>query len=187
MHDAQNIDDSMIYPIEKVIMHPHWTAYENYDIQDMAIYQTSRPIQFSDKVVPICLPTSPKDYSGMKVMTAGWGLTSEGGKTSRLLQETRLKVLEEEECKENDQIGKLFKPDSMMCTFAPGTDACQGDSGGPLFIQTAANRYEQIGVTSFGIGCAKNLPAVYTKVSTSLEWIHSVINKADTCQDSELS
>lgn len=60
-----------------------------------------------------------------------------------------------------------------------------GDSGGALFLQTSANRYEQIGVTSFGIGCGKDLPAVYTKVSTSLDWIRNVIKNSDTCQDSE--
>lgn len=111
----------------------------------------------------------------------------EGGHGSQLLLEARIKVIDEEECKSDATIGGLFSPDSMLCAFAPGKDGCQGDSGGPLFLQTGTNRYEQIGVTSFGIGCGNDLPAVYTKVSTSLDWIRSVISKADTCQDSEAS
>lgn len=94
-------------------------------------------------------------------------------------------MITEEECRKDAQVGKLFTPNSMLCAFAPSKDACQGDSGGPLFLQTGSNRFEQIGVTSFGIGCGKDLPAIYTKVSTSLDWIRSVISKADTCQDSE--
>lgn len=66
MHDALEIDDSMIYKIDKVIMHPDWEALDSYDKQDMAIYRTSKPIQFSEHVVPVCLPSSPKDYTGSK-------------------------------------------------------------------------------------------------------------------------
>ncbi|XP_063706283.1 trypsin-1-like [Culicoides brevitarsis] len=166
-------------------MHPDWEALDSYDKQDMAIYRTSTPIKFNENVLPVCLPTSPKDYSGSKAIIAGWGLTIEGGKSSQLLQEARIKVITEDECKVDTTVGSLYSPDSMLCAFAPSKDACQGDSGGPLFLQTGANRYEQIGVTSFGIGCGKDLPAIYTKVSTSLEWIHSVIKNADTCQDAD--
>lgn len=194
----------MIYKIDKVIMHPDWEALDSYDKQDMAIYRTTEPIKFSENVVPICLPSSPKEYSGTKgaqlsfkgtldslklflAIIAGWGLTLEGGKSAQLLQEARIKVIDEEECKTDETIGALFSPNSMLCAFAPSKDACQGDSGGPLFLQTGTNRYEQIGVTSFGIGCGKDLPAIYTKVSTSLDWIHSVIDNADRCKDPEAS
>jgi secreted trypsin-like serine protease len=41
-----------------------------------------------------------------------------------------------------------------MFQFA-GKDTCQGDSGGPM-VSLAANglNYEQIGITSWGYGCA---------------------------------
>lgn len=66
LHDAHKIDDNMIYKIDKVIMHPDWEALDSYDKQDMAIYRTAEPIKFSENVVPICLPSSPKEYSGTK-------------------------------------------------------------------------------------------------------------------------
>ncbi len=48
-----------------------------------------------------------------------------------------------------------------------------GDSGGPLNWQDpATGRVYMIGITSFGIGCAKpDVPGVYTKVTNYLDWI----------------
>ncbi len=46
----------------------------------------------------------------------------------------------------------------MLCAgiTAGGKDACQGDSGGPLSysVPTLEDRHHQIGVVSFGQGCA---------------------------------
>lgn len=44
-----------------------------------------------------------------------------------------------------------------------------------------------LGVISFGIGCGEPIPAVYTKVSTSLLWIRKIIemDDADVCSDTE--
>ena len=49
----------------------------------------------------------------------------------------------------------------MLCAglAAGGRDACQGDSGGPLFVSDAAGRHVQVGVVSWGSGCA--LPNAY--------------------------
>ena len=63
----------------------------------------------------------------------------------------------------------------MICAATPDFDAdtCQGDSGGPM-IGLSANglNYEQIGITSWGYGCADpNYAGVYTRVTTYLGWI----------------
>ncbi len=46
----------------------------------------------------------------------------------------------------------------MLCAgiTAGGKDACQGDSGGPLSysVTSLGDRHQQIGVVSFGQGCA---------------------------------
>lgn len=53
-------------------------------------------------------------------------------------------------------------------------DTCQGDSGGPLQI-IEDDKFQLVGVTSFGNGCGSNTPSVYTRVARYIEWIESVV------------
>ena len=40
-----------------------------------------------------------------------------------------------------------------ICAADTGKDSCQGDSGGPLTVAPHSQHF-QVGITSFGIGCA---------------------------------
>jgi len=59
-----------------------------------------------------------------------------------------------------------------ICAAGNATDACQGDSGGPLVRLGTST---QVGITSWGIGCNRNLPAVYTNLSLYTQWIDDSI------------
>ena len=55
-------------------------------------------------------------------------------------------------------------------------DTCQGDSGGPMFVEDSGV-YRQIGITSYGLGCAaRRFPGVYTEVNA--EPIYDFITQA---------
>lgn len=57
-----------------------------------------------------------------------------------------------------------------------GKDSCQGDSGGPMVIFDHQNEPVQVGVVSWGHGCARpNKYGVYSKVSHVYEWIMKTI------------
>ncbi|MBY9067270.1 trypsin-like serine protease [Hyphomonas sp. WL0036] len=67
--------------------------------------------------------------------------------------------------------------DAQICAGQPRgvADACSGDSGGPLVKLNMNACPYQIGIVSWGIGCARaNSPGVYTKVSAYAGWIAAV-------------
>jgi secreted trypsin-like serine protease len=65
---------------------------------------------------------------------------------------------------------------SNICASSPRVrDACQGDSGGPLLMRDAASLV-QVGIVSFGYGCAvPGFAGVYTKVTAFSDWISGQI------------
>lgn len=60
-----------------------------------------------------------------------------------------------------------------------GSDTCQGDSGGPLFMLSPGGRGVQVGVVSWGRGCAQpGLYGVYAAVGTYEEFIRRTVPSA---------
>ncbi len=65
----------------------------------------------------------------------------------------------------------------QICAGRGVTDTCTGDSGGPMMAPDRSGRWNVLGVTSFGVECARrDFPGVYTRVSEFLAWIRSITN-----------
>jgi len=150
--------------VTKFIVHPSYVSSTNDN--DIALLKLNSPItNVKLASLPVaatsCAPAST--YAGQSAVISGWGTTSSGGSISQNLLKATVTVLDNAACKL--QYSTLTS--NMICAAAPGKDTCQGDSGGPMMVGGV-----QVGITSFGNGCAlPNFAGVYTRVTQYVSWI----------------
>ncbi|XP_068212683.1 serine protease 33-like [Palaemon carinicauda] len=131
------------------------------------------PVNLTDRVKPVCLPDSSKNYSGSVAVTTGWGSVSEGGPSSSVLNEVEVVILTREEC-DSYYPGRIL--DRMICAGYPegGKDRCTGDTGGPLVVRDDDGRWVLLGLASWGDGCGQpNAPGVYFNILTMADGLLS--------------
>ncbi|MET8353154.1 MULTISPECIES: serine protease [unclassified Micromonospora] len=105
-------------------------------------------------------------YDSGTFTVAGWGAAREGGSQQRYLLKATVPFVSDSTC--NSYYGGDIIPAQEICAgyASGGVDTCQGDSGGPMFRRDASNAWVQVGIVSWGNGCARpNYPGVYTQVS----------------------
>lgn len=98
-------------------------------------------------------------------------------RVSNILQEVEVNAIPHEICNGDEMYRGHIDKESMLCAGVKegGKDACYGDSGGPL-IMRQGDDFIQVGVVSFGSGCARaNRPGVYSRISSASDWIQEQI------------
>lgn len=117
--------------------------------------------------------------------TVGYAANDLDGETSNfpdILQEVELQLYSNDECREimSNSLGVATSQtgvtDVMICAGTPqgGQSSCQGDSGGPLMVSTG-NGWEQIGIVSWGRGCADaGFPGVFSRVAELSDFVDAV-------------
>ncbi|XP_063756935.1 serine protease 27-like [Eleginops maclovinus] len=154
--------------VDKIISHPAYDPW-SYD-NDMALLKLSAPVKFTDYIQPVCLASTDSTFhTGISNWVVGFGTNSSGGPQADILQEVKVPIVGNNECK----CAYPYLTDNMICAGfrAGGKDSCQGDSGGPI-TATTGKVWIQSGVVSFGQGCAEpNFPGVYARVSMYEDWI----------------
>jgi secreted trypsin-like serine protease len=137
---------------------------------------------------------SSYDLPGQAAMGAGWGsafyydgLIAPPHKPVNRMRYTALQIIDMADCQAVGGAYTGVDPDLSLCTYTPRTDACHGDSGGPLFYRYKFEedgkrywKYLQIGVVSWGDGCAwPGKPGVWTRLGSQdiRNWIGRIIGK----------
>uniref|UniRef100_A0A8C4Y4S2 Peptidase S1 domain-containing protein n=1 Tax=Gopherus evgoodei TaxID=1825980 RepID=A0A8C4Y4S2_9SAUR len=167
--------------VKRIIRHPKYLGESSSG--DIALVELERPIQFTDYILPICLPAASVQFpAGMKCWVTGWGnIQEEDLPAPQTLQKLQVPIIDQRTCKYlyNMALGEKFPPksiqDDMMCAgYAEGMkDTCKGDSGGPLVCK-ASKEWLLAGIVSWGEGCAiKNRPGVYIRLTSYEAWIHN--------------
>jgi secreted trypsin-like serine protease len=128
-------------------------------------------------VLPLT-PTPAYDKGLFRVL--GWGATSENGGQQRQLHTALVPFVPDNTCR-RAYSGDPFVASQMICAGSlthGGVDTCQGDSGGPMVRRNGAGQYVEVGIVSWGYGCARaGYPGVYTQVSTFQAAISAEIDK----------
>ncbi|XP_018020146.1 uncharacterized protein LOC108676568 [Hyalella azteca] len=160
------------------------TKYSEFDTEyDIAIIALQSPVQFSAKLLPVCLPTDPEpaDVFASGVV-AGWGRTEDLGNFPKTLQKANVDLMTSQECRKNSDYSSNSITNRIICARSPGKDACQGDSGGPLMVNKDG-AIEAIGIVSWGVGCAdERYPGIYTKIYSYRTWIKAMTITGTQCR-----
>ncbi|MFF7476030.1 trypsin-like serine protease [Streptomyces sp. NPDC008092] len=131
--------------------------------KDWALIKLASPINLA--TLPIATTTT---YNTGTFTIAGWGSATEGGAQQRYLLKATVPFVSDATCRSYSGYSGLVASDEICAGYAAGgVDTCQGDSGGPMFRKDSAGAWIQVGIVSWGIGCARaNAPGVYSEVST---------------------
>ncbi|NXS31696.1 ACRO protein, partial [Pomatostomus ruficeps] len=161
--------------IKRLIMHEEYVP--NLEYNDVALLELDRPVKCSSTIQPACLPGPTVRVSELKnCYVAGWGDRIVKSSDSGILQQAKVNVVDIKLCNSSEWLhGYVY--DFNVCAGQAGVGTCQGDSGGPLVCQDSrADFFWQIGVTSWGIGCARpKRPAVSSSTQYYYNWIRAKI------------
>ncbi|KTF97966.1 hypothetical protein cypCar_00032028 [Cyprinus carpio] len=178
----QNI---VIAEVKTVVYHSSYLPFVDANIddnsRDIAVLALTKPLQFTDFIQPVCLPTYGQRLAdGQMGTVTGWGNVEYYGTQANVLQEAHVPIISDAVCNGPDYYDNQVTT-TMFCAGYEkgGTDSCQGDSGGPFVaadVLSKTSRYRLLGVVSWGTGCAMaKKPGVYTRVSRFLPWISTAM------------
>ncbi|NWS23400.1 ACRO protein, partial [Polioptila caerulea] len=155
--------------IKRLIIHERYVPTLEYN--DVALLELDRPVQCRRSIKTACLPGPGVKVSELKnCYVAGWG--DRIVKCSDVLQQAKVQVVNNQLCNSSEWLdGYIY--DFHVCAGQGGVGTCQGDSGGPLVCQDKrGDFFWQIGVTSWGVGCARpKRPAVSSSTQYYYHWI----------------
>jgi secreted trypsin-like serine protease len=171
--------------VASITMHESYTP--SPPLNDVALLRLAAPAQAPRQVL---LPNAMRSqYLQDKKMSTviGYGLVNAqpisgphtGSASERLLQ-VDLPIVAQQRCIQLH--GAAAITDAALCAgYDEGKkDSCNGDSGGPLFVRSPLLEPVQVGVVSWGPGCAQpNALGVYASVGHFESWIRQRVPNAN--------
>jgi len=167
-----------LVPVKKLTIFPEYIPNKFHT--DIGIIELKHPVNFSLGIQTAKLPNPDLDLKpGTTVFVFGWGRLSYTGGNPDELQAVDLPVVENKKCQK--KFVSTIESRMICAGGQEGKDACIGDSGSGLIVRLD-NDIVLCGVVSFGRRCAlPEVPGVYTRVSSFVEWIQKE-TKASSCR-----
>ncbi|KAI9034159.1 trypsin-like cysteine/serine peptidase domain-containing protein, partial [Hyaloraphidium curvatum] len=171
---SQDTSQDIVYTGRTVIQHPQYNSGTMANDVALIILNPPTGANAGDGTYRPAYVQLNRNASfpaqGDTLKAIGFGTTSSGGSTSDSLLEVDLPYLTPAECRNAGYAdGSADYATGMCAGRGDGRDTCQGDSGGPLFA-TVNGQFVQVGITSWGNGCA-TAAGVYSRVSALAAWI----------------
>ncbi|XP_043192348.1 venom serine protease 34-like isoform X2 [Amphibalanus amphitrite] len=178
LHEVGGTAGARVIKVSGIRQHSEYNSAAAFDL-DISLLELAEEIAFSDRVRPVCLPRGGDLYAGVPAIVSGWGTLKSGGSQPDVLHSVTVRTVTNAECAA--AYGASSITANMLCAAEYGKDSCQGDSGGPL-VSSAGGRATQIGVVSFGKGCAvPGYPGVYVRVTELMGWIDKTAMDGEVC------
>ncbi|CCN50739.1 putative Trypsin/Subtilisin-like serine protease [Vibrio nigripulchritudo MADA3029] len=161
--------------VTQIHMHPNYNSstYKN----DIAVLKLDRVLPTATTVEIAAGSLSQYAGIGDLLSVAGLGRLSSGGASPSRLQEVDVPLVSDATCRAAggpyNNVGSV-----EFCAGLPqgGKDSCQGDSGGPIVVNRSGT-ITQLGVVSWGIGCAAaGNYGVYSDIAALRGWLDTVIS-----------
>ncbi|KAJ3659627.1 hypothetical protein Zmor_011306 [Zophobas morio] len=151
--------------VSGIYIHPSYNGNTiDYDISILRLLTILTEDSF---VASVKLPSSGTSWpSGTSGLVTAWS------SLPTYLVAITVKIISQTECSTAYNAVSIIT-DHMLCATASNgeADVCRGDSGGPMVVDGIL-----AGIVSWGFGCERGYPDVYTNVSTVRTYIQEVTN-----------
>lgn len=193
---SKKAEGGQFYKVKSVIPNKKYNP-NNLD-WDFALLELEDSIVFSEKAQPIKLVDAEQKLTdNTKCLVTGWGDTKSSDESNSILRGAEIPIVNQKKCQ------KYYSPNAritarMLCAGLEegGKDSCQGtffgnkkimtifgslvslltltgDSGGPLVLIDDNKHAVQVGVVSWGYGCAQpSYPGIYARITEARDWIY---------------
>jgi len=169
---GQTISGGVTADLAEIIVHEnyHRNPADSGLVNDIALLRLKSPLKAPVQALTSAAASAALAPPGRTSTVIGFGLTKEYGPPAPKLLQVDVPVIPIEKCQ---TVYKAVGPWNICAGLDEGgKDSCQGDSGGPLFVRDNVKQAVQVGVVSYGAGCARaNAWGVYTSVGTFESWI----------------
>ncbi|MCA8900086.1 MAG: serine protease [Hyphomonas sp.] len=187
------------FRVRAVYPHPDYEVGFPEGGHDIALLELEG--DWSGPVMPVAGLTAPPRMGDDETWAAGFGKLGETARStsglsrsgrhvaapSLILQDGAVPLVAPDTCRA--QLGERIAEygleevfegvgvdtETQVCAGVGGIDSCQGDSGGPLVERRSDGTIAQIGIVSWGLGCARpESPGVYMRPDAFAAWISDV-------------
>ncbi|CAG9764163.1 unnamed protein product [Ceutorhynchus assimilis] len=187
IYNTGNTNNVQTSQVAQVWIHSNYN--QTYLKNDVAILRLATPMYMNNRVMPICLPQSGRNYIGSSsasCVVSGWGQTNfnTDNAPTQTLKQARVPIVANNQCTNSytnilgaaNTAAYLDFPNEICAGGESQLDACTQDGGSPLVCTDSGTQYSLVGLVLWGKNCGQpGRYGVYLNVPAYIGWIQCTI------------